>query len=109
MPSDDQQLHPGDRLVVIATIRGLRRVEQGQRAQPTYHVQVDRALTTDSLFEGASEIARIAGCKLGDAREFMAVLPGVLPYPLYRHQAERLVRLLNRVQVKAQILPYQQD
>jgi Trk K+ transport system NAD-binding subunit len=34
MPSEDQQLHPGDRLVVIATIRGLRRVEQGQRANP---------------------------------------------------------------------------
>ena len=104
MPSEDQQLHPGDRLVVIATIRGLRRVEQGQRAKPTWRVQVDRALTPDSLFEGASEIARIVGCKLGDAREFMAFLPGVLPFPLYRHQAERLVRLLNRVQVRAIIL-----
>jgi Trk K+ transport system NAD-binding subunit len=104
MPSEDQQLHPGDQLVVIATIRGLRRVEQGQRAQPTWQVQVDRALTPDSLFEGASEIARIAGCKLGDAREFMAFLPGVLPFPLYRHQAERLVRSLNRVQVRATIL-----
>ena len=90
--------------MVIATIRGLRRVEQGQRAKPTWRVQVDRALTPDSLFEGASEIARIVGCKLGDAREFMAFLPGVLPFPLYRHQAERLVRLLNRVQVRAIIL-----
>jgi Trk K+ transport system NAD-binding subunit len=101
MPSEDLRLHPQDRLVIMATIRGLRRIEQGQLAPKTWTVRVEKALTADALFEGAAEIARISGCKLGTAREFMAHLPATFPQPLYQHQAVRLVRLLTRAQVKA--------
>lgn len=101
MPSEDLRLQPGDRLVLLATIRGLRRVEQGELAQPRWGVFVEHALTTDALFDGAAELSRIAGYSLGAAREFMAKLPSHFPKPLYHHQALRLVRLLNRCQVTA--------
>lgn len=105
MPSEDMRLQPGDRLVVLATISGLRRIEQHQMAPRTWHVYLKTALTADALFDGAAEIARVSGCRLGDAREFMAQLPGTLPLPLYRHQALRLGRRLRRAQVKAEVVP----
>jgi Trk K+ transport system NAD-binding subunit len=104
MPSEDMRLQPGDRLVVLASIGGLRRVEQRQMAPRTWHLHIEKALTADALFDGAAEIARISGYRLGDAREFMAHLPGTLPQPLHQHQALRLARLLGRAQVKAQVM-----
>ena len=44
MPSDDIRLHEGDRLLVLATIRGLRRIEQGKRVRQQWQVAIDRAL-----------------------------------------------------------------
>jgi Trk K+ transport system NAD-binding subunit len=105
MPSDDIRLHSGDRLVVLATIGGLRRIEQRQLAPRTWRIHLEKALTANALFDGAAEIARISGYRLGNAREFMAQLPSILPQPLYHHQALRLARRLNRSQVTAQILP----
>nr|WP_278003494.1 NAD-binding protein [Nodosilinea sp. TSF1-S3] len=104
MPSDDLRLQPGDRLVVLATISGLRRIEQRELAPRTWYLHLEKAFTTDALFDGAAEIARVAGYRLGTAREFMARLPGVLPLPLYRHQALRLSRLLTRAQVKTEVV-----
>ncbi|WP_017301842.1 potassium channel family protein [Nodosilinea nodulosa] len=104
MPSDDTRLRAGDRLVVLATIGGLRRIEQGHLAPRDWHIHLEAALTANALFDGAAEIARSSGYRLGEAREFMAQLPGTLPVPLYRHQALRLVRLLTRAQVKAQVI-----
>lgn len=105
LPSEDAWLQPGDRLVVLATISGLRRIEQRQMAPRTWRIHLDKALTADALFDGAAEIARVSGYRLGDAREFMAQLPGTLPLPLYRQQALRLSRLLTRAQVKAEVVP----
>ncbi|WP_198804858.1 TrkA C-terminal domain-containing protein [Leptolyngbya sp. BL0902] len=104
MPSEDTVLYPDDRLVVLASISGLRRIEQHQLATKTWGIEVQAALTADARFDGASEIARITGLNLGLARQFMAQIPGQLPQPLYHHQALRLVRHLHRVQVKAQMI-----
>jgi Trk K+ transport system NAD-binding subunit len=105
MPSEDTRLQMGDRLVVLATIGGLRRIEQRQLAPRTWQIHVEKALTPDALFDGAAEIARVSGYRLGDARDFMAKLPGILPQQLYQPQALRLTRLLTRTQVRAQVLP----
>ncbi|WP_017301544.1 potassium channel family protein [Nodosilinea nodulosa] len=105
MPSEDTRLQMGDRLVVLASIGGLRRIEQRQLAPRIWQIHVEKALTADALFDGAAEIARVSGYRLGDARDFMAKLPGILPQPLYQHQALRLTRLLSRAQVRAQVLP----
>lgn len=105
MPSEDIRLQPDDCLVVLATISGLRRIEQGQLAVKTWQVRVDKAMTTDALFDGASEIARVSGYRLRNAREFMTRLPNTIPCLMYHHQALRLARLLNRAQVKAWTIP----
>jgi len=104
MPMEDLRLQVGDRLVVLSTIRGLRRIEQGQMAVKWWRVRIDGVQTVDARFQGANELALISGCDLALAREFMHHLPGVFPMPLYRHQALRLVRLLLRSQVKAQVI-----
>lgn len=105
MPSDDLRLQDGDRLLVLATIRGLRRIEQGKRVQQQWQIAIDSALTQDAQFDGASEIACVSGCDISEARSFMKNLPGIFPHRLYRHQALRLVRQLLRQQVQARVIP----
>ena len=105
MPTDDVLLAIGDRLVVLATIEGLQRVEVGTRHFQRWQVRVEKAMTEEAIFEGGNIIVRISGCSLSAARELMHNLPGVLNVPLYKHQGERLVHALGKVQVTAQILP----
>ena len=105
MPSEDTVLYPGDRLVVLASISDLRRIEQQQLAPKVWAVDVESALTADARFDGASEIARITGLNLGTARQFMTQIPGRLPQALYHHQALRLVRHLRRACVQARVTP----
>jgi Trk K+ transport system NAD-binding subunit len=105
MPSDDIQLAVGDRLIVLAAIEGLQRVEVGNRHPQGWQVRVERAMTPEAIFEGANTISRISGCPLGVARELMNHLPGTLISPLYQHQGRRLVRALSKIQAIAHLLP----
>ncbi len=107
MPSDDIQLGVGDRLVVLATIENLKRVEQGELAihRKQWQVRVAKAFTDDAAFEGANAIARISGCPLNVARTLMNNLPGTLSVPLYHHQGLRLVRELSKLRVTAELIP----
>lgn len=106
MPSDDLCLSVGDRLVILATSDGLQRIEKGRTtiAPKKWRIRVEQALTESAIFEGANTIARISGCTLGEARELMRSLPGVLPTPLYKPQAERLIRALGKTLVKADLI-----
>ncbi|MDZ8054450.1 MAG: NAD-binding protein [Aulosira sp. ZfuVER01] len=104
MPSDDIKLAVGDRLVVLATIEGLQRVERGAIASGQLLVRVESALSSEAAFEGAAVISRISGCDMHLARTLMSQLPGTLQYPLYKHQAHRLVSELSKSQVQAHII-----
>ena len=108
-PSDDVRLQPGDRLVVLASRDGLQNVEHGTEAERTCLVQVQRARAVDSAFEGARVMARVTGCELGLARAVMGDLPATLSVPLYRPQAARLVRELNRISIDSEIVPLRAD
>lgn len=105
MPSDDIRLELSDRLVVLATIDSLQQIERGEIAPRSWQVQVDKALSEDAVFEGAMAIGRVSGCSINVARELMNHLPGVLQFPLYKHQAQRLVRELSKSQVVAHLVP----
>ncbi|HEY9638436.1 MAG TPA: NAD-binding protein [Coleofasciculaceae cyanobacterium] len=107
MPPDDIRLGVGDRMIVLATSKGLRRIEQGRVGitPKTWLLRVEKALTQEGIFEGAIAIARISGCDLTMARALMHNLPGTLQVPLYKHQAQRLVRALSKAQVKAHVVP----
>lgn len=106
LPLDDRLLAIGDRLVILATIEGLQRIEQGKLNSQLkcWQVRVEKAFTPDAVFEGANAIARISGCRLGIARDLMKHLPQTLLVPLYKHQAERLVRELKKIMVKAHLV-----
>lgn len=105
MPSEDILLAVGDRLVVLATIDGLRAIEQGivSIVSRRFKVQVEKALSPSAVFEGANAIARISKCGIGVARDLMNHLPGTLQSPLYQHQAQRLVQELRKLQVLAHV------
>jgi Trk K+ transport system NAD-binding subunit len=107
MPSDDTRLAVGDRMVVLATSKGLGYIEHGIATitLKSWQVQVEKALTPEAVFEGANAIARISGCNLSTARTLMHNLPSRLQVPLYKHQAQRLARSLNKAQVKARVVP----
>lgn len=109
MPSDDICLQSGDRLIVLATSSSLQRIERGEIAPRLWQVQIEKALTRDAIFDGANEIALISGCSIGTARELMKHLPGLLRRPLYKHQAQRLVRDLSKVQVRAHLVAIADD
>ena len=101
LPLDELALKAGDRLVVLATIEGLRRIEQGSLnlEAKQWQIRIEKTLTTDAIFEGANAIARITGCSLTLARETMNNLPQTLPIWLYQHQADRLVKKLKKALV----------
>ncbi len=109
MPSEDVQLHPGDRLVVLATSNGLQCIERGEMAPRRWQVQIEKAAGQDAIFEGGGIVARVSGCSLSLARNLMHHLPGTLPLPLYKHQAQRLVQELAKVQVLAHQVPLVHD
>ncbi|MEA5536715.1 potassium channel family protein [Crocosphaera sp. XPORK-15E] len=106
MPYDDINLSVGDRLIVLATIDGLRCIEQGRLAikPKQWHIYVEKAANEDAAFEGANAIARISGCSLIMARNLMKELPATLSVPMYNHQGERLVRELNKLRVEAKLI-----
>jgi Trk K+ transport system NAD-binding subunit len=101
MPTDDLRLEVGDRLVVLASIAALQRVESGTIKPQQWELQVEKATTPAAQLEGAMAIARISGCEIGLAHDLMNQLPGVFSQPLYRHQVQRLVRELSKLQVRA--------
>ncbi len=107
MPLDDTILAVGDRLIVLATIDGLQRIEKGRLNLhlKTWQIRVEKVFNNQVIFEGANAIARISGCKLSTARDLMNNLPQTLKVPLYKHQALRLVRELKKIQVLAQVIP----
>ena len=97
MPSDDRRLAVGDRLVVLASINGLRRIEHRDIAPPQrWRLEVQRPLNQDACQEGSNILYRVSGCNLEQARAFMARLPGAIDLDLYEYQADRLREELDR-------------
>ncbi|MBM0741452.1 NAD-binding protein [Phormidium sp. CLA17] len=102
MPLDESKTEVGDRLIVMATIDSLQRVERGELLPRTWTVHVEQTLSKDAVFDCANAIARISDCGIQLAREVMSKLPAALPIPLYQHQALRLVRELRKCQAISQ-------
>lgn len=105
MPAYETTVAVGDRLVVLATTSSLQCIERGQLAPRNWQVLVEKAFTNDAIFDGANEISVISGCNISTARQLMKNLPAVLPNPLYKQQAQRLVFKLNKLRVMARVIP----
>lgn len=70
LPPLDLLLNPGDQLLVLATLAGLRRIELGQLAPPSQRLQLRlrRPLTAEALFEVHRNLARYLGCTVEAAQ-----------------------------------------
>lgn len=109
MPSDNIRLLVGDRLIILATSHSHRRIEWAELAPRNWQVQIESILIADMAFDGAKEIAQISGVHLDTARDLMHDLPKMLPQPLYKHQAQSLVRKLSKLQIRAYLIPIADD
>jgi Trk K+ transport system NAD-binding subunit/uncharacterized membrane protein len=104
LPSDDIKLNVGDRLIVLATVNSLHQIDRQEKLPRDWQVHIDAAATKSAVFEGARAITRIVGCSMSTATEVMNHLPALLPIPLYKHQALRLVRELSKIQTQAHLV-----
>jgi Trk K+ transport system NAD-binding subunit len=105
MPEDYLNLRIGDRIVVLATINGLRRVEKGRRTPKSWRVRVEKAFNQNIAAEAPTVISRFSNCPLKITSDLMENLPATLPIPLYEQQAIRLVSELKKIQVQAMVIP----
>lgn len=107
LPPDDIRLKVGDRLILLATIDALRRIEQGKISikPKSWRLRVDRVLTPVAAIEGIQAIATATGCPVETAQKLMRDLPATLPTLLYKHQGQRLVKALHQIQVQADLVP----
>ena len=105
MPVPEIRLKIGDRLVVLASTEGLRKIEQGRIEISSKHwqVRVQKVLNPDAYFTGANVITRITGYSLSKSRTLMNNLPQTIPTPLYKHQAQYLVRELQKSLIQAEV------
>lgn len=104
-PGDDLRLEVGDRLTVLSTINGLRRIELGEFSPPRrWTLTAQPPLTSDFTHTAGSELSRLTGCPLSTAREFMESLPNSIELEMYTHQANRLRQTLSR-QLEFELVP----
>jgi Trk K+ transport system NAD-binding subunit len=110
LPPDDLRLHVGDRLIVLATIDALRRIEQGRISikPKSWRLRVDRVVTPSAAVAGIQAIARGTGCPVETVQKLMLALPATLPTLLYEHQGQSLVKELIQIQVQAALVPLNQ-
>ncbi|MBW4517083.1 MAG: NAD-binding protein [Timaviella obliquedivisa GSE-PSE-MK23-08B] len=103
LPPDERLLTEGDRLVILSSINGLRRIEHGDMLpSQRWRLAIARALKPGDVFDCSSLLFRLSSCTLEQARSFMANLPGSMELDLYSHQAYRLEEELGR-QVPVQL------
>lgn len=97
LPKDDCLLEVGDRLVVLASINGLRRIQYGEAFPPQrWQLTIQQPLNSAFLQSGGDALAQIAGLPLEEARVFMEQLPGTVALLMYPYQAARLKHKLSR-------------
>ncbi|WP_055075998.1 TrkA family potassium uptake protein [Pseudanabaena sp. 'Roaring Creek'] len=97
MPSDDIRLGIGDRLIVLASISGLRLIERGEASPPRlWRLHAKKPLSPNVILDAGNTLRNISGCSLNQARDFINSLPGFVELPLYDIQAYRLGHELNK-------------
>ena len=97
MPSDDLRVHTRDKLYVLSSINGLRRIERGEMTPPRQWVlEIEAPLNSHMVSEAGSLLAKLSSLKLDQCRRLMETLPNTLQLALYDYQAHRLLQELKR-------------
>ncbi|WOB41957.1 potassium transporter TrkA [Thermoleptolyngbya oregonensis NK1-22] len=98
MPSETWMLKAGDRLIVLSTIDGLRRIERGQMRPPrTWRLSMGKPLNRGNLSEIGTTLHRISGLNLNTANAFAQNLPGTIYLQLYDYPAHHLLAELRKL------------
>ncbi|MBI4780979.1 MAG: NAD-binding protein [Oscillatoriophycideae cyanobacterium NC_groundwater_1537_Pr4_S-0.65um_50_18] len=106
MPPDDRRLQVGDRLILLASINGLRRIEHREMLPPQrWRLEAQKPLNQGAQQEGSNILHQISGCDLDRARAFTENLPGAIDLLLYEYQAHRLVEELRRQLPQVSLVP----
>ncbi|NJR66166.1 MAG: hypothetical protein HC772_13945 [Leptolyngbyaceae cyanobacterium CRU_2_3] len=106
MPSDDRQLQVGDRLILLASINGLRRIEHREMSPPRrWRLEAEKLITQGAQQDSSNVLYRISGCELAKARAFTENLPGAIELSLYDYQAHRLLQELSRHLPQVKLTP----
>jgi hypothetical protein len=84
-----------------------RKIEVRDLKPKTWRIRIEKIINQDFIFDGANTISRISGCSLQQARELLNDLPNTLITPLYRPQAQRLLRALKKMQIVALLVKTQ--
>ncbi len=115
MPTDEQRILPGDRLFVLSSINGLRRIERGQRTAPrrwrlSAEIQSNQNQiadhTTKTRSDTAQLITQITNCSEEKAQQFVQHLPSTMDIALYDYQAAQLIQAL-RERLSLRLAPIQ--
>ena len=106
MPADDRRLQVGDRLILLASINGLRRIEHQEISPPQrWRLEAQKPLNQGAEQESSNILYRISGCDLDRARAFTENLPGAIDLLLYDYQAHRLMEELQRQLPQVSLVP----
>lgn len=98
MPTDDQRLKPGDRLFVLSSINGLRRIERGQRTPPRrWRLSADAPTDADrqTLKNIAARLTQLTDCSRSQIDHFIRQLPATIELDLYDYQATHLIQTMK--------------
>ncbi|MGB7248064.1 MAG: NAD-binding protein [Phormidesmis sp.] len=96
MPTDEQRVLPGDRLFVLSSINGLRRIERGQKTLPRrWRLTADALPRPEALSNTVQTLARLIDWDIHHARAFVKQLPTSVEVELYDYQAARLIQVMK--------------
>ena len=95
LPADERFLKAGDRLFLLSSINGLRRIERGEMTPPRrWHL----SLTAPAKLEDKTVylLARLLECGVGDIQNMIQSAPAqILEVNLYDYQAAYIVQTLG--------------
>lgn len=106
MPSywDKSPLEPKDRIVILANFDSLQKIQIGDRQLPDCKLRVRKKPLQHAIVKATFTIAYICGCSPEMVQKLMQNLPGILDYPIYRHQGQLLLRKLKKLGVDAVLI-----
>ena len=97
LPTDEQRLAAGDRLFVLSSINGLRRIERGEMTAPRrWQLSAEAPPTPEQIADTARLLTHLTNCNMTSARSFVQLAPAkTLEIDLYDYQAAQVVQRLK--------------
>ena len=97
LPTDEQYLKAGDRLFLLSSINGLRRIERGEMTPPRrWQLSADAPAKPEDCATAIRLLARLADLSEDNAQQFIQSAPTkTLDVNLYDYQAATIVQRLG--------------